>query len=548
MSSNFASAHDFTLSASEISFGTTNYYGHVGGSRAAALDSEILPRPGWKLTKRSPTELREHIAAGAMHDSAERCDAPKCHPETRVAVQDETIGWVLDGDVEEEPKNMLWVTGPAGGGKTAIMGSISDTCHKKGLLGCGFFFSSFVGSVDRRSKRCLVATMAYQLVQHEALRDVGERILSSVERNPAVFEQQLDVQLDQLLLLPFRESRRDPDALPWPKVIVIDGLDECDAVQYGDTARSPHVAPRTMEADQTEILHMLLKAANEPTFPFRFIIASRPEPALQSFFTDVAGYTTRKIFLDDKYNPDADMLLFLEAKFADIRRRYHLSHSWPSEDVKQTLVGNASGQFVYVATVMRFVGGSMALPQELLNQVLQLRISDASTNPFAPLDALYTYILNSSPNPPLTASWLHCIFCYILDVLPPSHAMSARFCQLFLESSPGEAFYVLGGLNSLISIPPSEDHNSPYSLFHKSLTDFLQDRSRCGDLYVNDLSELFYRRYVQIWKGKCVSLPIPPLTTQSQTRAQQHHLVHLKGPFFLTFSWPCRCSQCSNIL
>ncbi|RXW17729.1 hypothetical protein EST38_g8132 [Candolleomyces aberdarensis] len=355
MSSTFEGAHDFIISASEINFGTTrNYYGHGGGSKAAALE-----------------KLREHIAAGAMHDSAERCDAPKCHPETRVAVQDEVFTWILHGDGEENegPKKLLWLTGPAGTGKTAIMGSIADACYTKGMLACGFFFSSFAGSTNRRTKKCLVATLAYQLVQHDALPEVGERILSSVERNPAIFERQLKVQLDELLLQPFRESRKGLDAQSWPKVIIIDGLDECEAEQHGDIARSPHATPRNKEADQTEILQALLKAANDPCFPFRIIIASRPEPAIQSFFADITQHTTGKIFLDDKYRPDIDMSLFLECKLADIRRRYQLSTSWPSDDVKQILVQNASGQFIYVATVIRFIEGPSAPPHELLDQM-----------------------------------------------------------------------------------------------------------------------------------------------------------------------------------
>ncbi|RXW11453.1 hypothetical protein EST38_g14402 [Candolleomyces aberdarensis] len=454
--------------------------------------------------KSSIEKLREHIAAGAMHDSAERCDAPKCHPETRVAIQDEVIGWILHGDDEAEPKKILWVTGPAGTGKTAIAGSIADTCHKKGLLACGFFFSSFAGLANRRSKRCLVATLAYQLVQHESLGDVGERILSSVERNPAIFERQLEVQLDQLLLQPLREARRDLDAASWPKVIIIDGLDECEAEQYGDIAQSPHVTPRTKEADQTEILQALLKAANDPSFPFRIIIASRPEPALQSF-TDGASYTTRKIFLDEKYNPDADMSLFLECKFADIRRRYQLPASWPSNAIKQTMVQNASGQFIYVATVMRFIEGPSAPPPELLDQVLQLRIGDGSANPFAPLDALYAHVLSSCPDPVVTVRWLSLIFVMRLLKSPSGDPLSARFIRLFLESSPGEASYAMSSeLNSLVSIPSTEDHASPYSLFHKSLVDFLDDYSRCGSLYAGweSVSELYRTRYSQIWKNK----------------------------------------------
>jgi hypothetical protein len=299
-----------------------------------------------------------------------------------------------------------------------------------------------------------------------------------------------------------REGRRDSD---WPKVIFIDGLDECQAEQRSDTPRSPQEAARANEADQKEILHALLKATNDPSFPFRIVIASRPEPAIQSFFTEFAHHTTRRIFLDDKYNPDADMLLFLEAKFAEIRREYQLFASWPSSDVKQTLVENASGQFIYVATAMRFIEESSAPPQELLDQVMALRRQDVSANPFASLDALYTHILNSSHKPLLAARWLSLIFRTELLEEPGSEkTWSARLIQHFLESSPGEASYVLRGLNSLVSIPPNDDHTSPYSLFHKSLTDFLGDPSRCGSLYVDDRYELYHTRYLQIWKSTFV--------------------------------------------
>ncbi|KAJ2916271.1 hypothetical protein MD484_g4157, partial [Candolleomyces efflorescens] len=489
--SNFHGAHNVTT-GDITNINANNFYHNGGRSRNAVK------------------ELQEHMAAGAMPDSAERCDAPKCHPETRVAVQNELIGWIEHGDEEEEPNRIIWVTGPAGGGKTAIMGSIADTCQRMGLLACGFFFSSFTGSTNRRFKRCLVVTLAYQLVQHPALRDVGERILSCVEQDPAIFERQLEVQLDRLLVQPLRELRRDAQL---PKIILIDGLDECQAENDNDLARparSPQEMARRNEADQKEILQVLLKAVNDPTFPFRIIIASRPEAVIQSFFTDTAHHITKRIFLDNKYNPDADMMLFLEARFAEIRREYKLSSSWPSQDVKEALVGNASGQFIYVATVMRFISSDS--PHEQLEQVMTLRRSDASANPFAPLDALYTHILSSSAKPLLAVRWLSLIFCTgMLDDGLSGKQYPVQFVQPFLEASPGEASHVFKGLNSLIFVPPTDDHTSPYSLFHKSFTDFLRDRSRCGSLYVDNPTDLFSTRYLQIWKDKGPATPLDPL-------------------------------------
>ncbi|RXW18543.1 hypothetical protein EST38_g7311 [Candolleomyces aberdarensis] len=349
---------------------------------------------GERPPKSSIEKLREHVAAGALHNSAERCDAPKCHPETRVAVQEEVVSWICDGDSDEEREGIMWVTGPAGSGKTAIMGSIADGCQGKGILGATHFFSSFSGSANRRSKRYLVPTLAYQFVQHEAMTQVAEQILSAVELNPVVFDQKLEVQLDQLILKPLRACRNRPSLPEWPKVILIDGLDECEADQYHDTTRSD-ISPRSKEEDQTEILSVLKKAASDRDFPFRIVIASRPEHAIKRFFADVAKSLTRELFLDAKYNPDADMALFLESKFANIRRESRLPSSWPGEDVHRTLIANASGQFIYVATVGRFMEVSGGDPDELLKQVLRLPGFKASIEALAPLDVLYTHILKS---------------------------------------------------------------------------------------------------------------------------------------------------------
>ncbi|KAJ2927465.1 hypothetical protein H1R20_g9633, partial [Candolleomyces eurysporus] len=484
MSSYFKNASNFNIEGDTHIY-AKNYYHY--GERPPKSSIEILK------------ELREHIAAGALHNSAERCDAPKCHPETRVAVQDEVVSWICDGDSDDMPKEIMWVTGPAGSGKTAIMGSVADTCQRKGILGATHFFSSFSGSANRRSKRYFVPTLAYQFVQHKTMTQVAAQILSAIEDNPVIFEQNLEVQFNQLILEPLRACRNRAPLPEWPKVILIDGLDECEADQYQDTTRS-NAPPRSREGDQTEILSILKKAANDPDFPFRIVIASRPEHAIKQFFTEVAHSVTRKLFLDEKYNPDADMELFLESKFASIRRRCHLPPSWPSESIRRTLIANASGQFIYIATVGRFMEESDGDLTQLLKQLLQLPGITASSNALAPLDALYTHILNSSPDSHISILWLNIIFRE--SYLPSSTA--AGVARLFLESYPGQASNVFRNLNSLVYIPSMEDGGSPYRLYHKSLVDFLQDRSRSGNLYVESkvVSEHLIDRYFHLWRSR----------------------------------------------
>jgi hypothetical protein len=353
------------------------------------------------------TDLYDNIAIDAVHNSAGRYDAPKCHEDTRKAVQEEIHGRIQEGDDDAEPKKILWLTGPAGTGKTAIAGSIADTCDEEGLLAGSFFFASFLASETRRSKRCLVATLAHHLISPlDDDHPLRRAVLSVVQRDRFVFCKRLKDQFKLLLVKPLGDTRGQFDASVLPKVFIIDGLDEVEAPNSREPGRDLHEVRTENEADQEEILSALLYAARDPSFPFRIVIASRPERTIQSFLSTVAACVTREIFLDDKYNPDSDIALFLMASFAKVRRRYRLPTLWPSEQDLQELVSNASGQFIYAATVIRFLqSGSHPNPRALQEALLSWKVQ-VKFGALAPLDALYARILRSSPDPALSAQWL----------------------------------------------------------------------------------------------------------------------------------------------
>ncbi|KAF6743544.1 hypothetical protein DFP72DRAFT_932865 [Ephemerocybe angulata] len=486
------------------------------------------------LIEASRRYLAENMAAGALHDSEERVNAPKCMPETRIAVQTEIISWISDGHKDSNPKRILWVTGPAGTGKTAIMGSIAEQCKERGIPAISFFFSnrsnSPTASNSLRSKKRLVSTLAYQLLQDESL-ELGEARISTskaVQGDPAILRKSLQTQLDNLILRPLRQLEQPEGEARGRMAILIDGLDECDLVEdepepSPTSNRSSLNRRRTKEEDQREILSILLHAASQETSSsIILILASRPEPAIRSFFSNIQVQAiTRELFLAGKYGADADIRLFYEARLSEIRRRYDLPSDWPGAPALYILVRDASGQFIYAATAMRFIEDStlgtqdgrtthpgLLTPHQRLQRILELRpqaprAESLDSAPLEALNILYTSLLRTCPEPRLSVHWLQAI--RILRVLnhdvyngpaPP------WLVRLVLELSPGEEQSVLGPLSSMLKIPSGEDRKSSdklYTFYHASFLDFIDTKTRCNDLYVSpeEVKDFISRRYFQ---------------------------------------------------
>jgi hypothetical protein len=245
--------------------------------------------------------------------------------------------------------------GPAGCGKTAIMGSLAGRCAADGFLGATFFFASWSASMGRRRKAAFVTTIASQLAEYR--EDLKDAISKAIEKNPSVFKKNLHVQMEVLVSAPLREVGLQSDRPRLRGAIIIDGVDECEAEQYHDGSRAHPPPARTNDQDQLEILQVLQAASSDPSFPFRVLIASRPERVFRDFFDPQNTPTAfaDKLDLHEHYNADADITLFFEVQFSRLRRRYKFTPSWPPPGTIQTLVENAPGQFIYAATVIRLL-------------------------------------------------------------------------------------------------------------------------------------------------------------------------------------------------
>ncbi|KIM44127.1 hypothetical protein M413DRAFT_443169 [Hebeloma cylindrosporum] len=432
------------------------------------------------------------MAPGAFHNSDERYDPPKCHPHTRRAVLKKIEDWVRDAN---KVALFLWLYGPAGSGKSAIAQSIAELLEEAGLLAAAFFFSR--NAAGRNDKAPLVATLVYQLII--SIPEVRGYVLEALDQDPAVFSRSIQAQIKVLVVKPLNTVAKDetlaPTLLSRPRLIILDGLDEC----------------RTSLA-QIHILNAISTAMRRLRIPLCFLIASRPEQHIREAFNDQShnlGSLSFSIALDDTYEPDSDIEVFLWSAFDEIKRKHpsraHLPTSWPSSGDIRRLVAKSSGQFIFASTVTKYVNSHRHWPPDRLKIVFGQSKSGQET-PFAELDTLYSFILSSVADIEKVKDVL------MILVLLPLHGMEALtyFIEKFLFYRVGELDMILSDLHSIISVPPPGDGSRKLQSFHASLADFLLDRSRSGDLFLDEGAA--YAELTRLAVKHLNDLPASPLT------------------------------------
>ena len=409
----------------------------------------------------SPDLLEKYVAPGAFHNSAERHDPPKCHPHTREAVLKKIMMWVDDPANEAQ---IMWMFGPAGAGKSAIAQSIAEMCFQQGA---SFFFSRNASGRDNETR--LISTLVYQLVL--AIPEIQVAVNKALEDDHLLFSRSLHVQAQNLIIKPLNDllpiSSRDNDFQnPRPRVIIVDGLDECGQAK-----------------NQRYVLDVLSTITRDLTYPILFFVASRPEKVIRDYFSKESMYSiTTRLALDDTYKPDADIERFLRSKFREITMDHpsgsDIPSRWPSDKDIRRLVEKSSGQFIYASTVVKFVESACHLPQERLEVVFGLVTPEIAT-PFAELDALYNQIFTSVIR---IEKALDIFMVLILfRELPPR----PDILDHFFSYRPGLTRAILSDLHSILHLPSQEDRTGEIKILHASLSDFLLDTKRSGRFFID---------------------------------------------------------------
>lgn len=431
------------------------------------------------LTDGSPVaamkSLSEHIIHGAEFDSSIRDPPPRCHPGTRVELNDKINQWFND---EGRQKALLWLNGPAGVGKSAVTQTFAEFLATSKRLGASLFFSKHN---RRRDPQKVFITVAFQL----AVRVPSYRIYvaEQIALDPSLLKKGLKEQFRILIAEPFGNGGFGNEVKPLG--ILLDGLDECEGVDQ-----------------QCEIVQLVSEfVLNFPQAPLVWVIASRPEPHITATFRDeivIPSHWSEYMPIDST-EACQDVERYLRASFKSIRKRFsYISSKWPSETQFLKLSHGASGLFVFATVAVRFIGNAdYADPVSRLKLILtvidRVKVIVTDDHPFALLDAVYTEILVSIPDPLLliTKRILGFFLCaqgvYPSDV--PTVSLKSRnlvAASIILDLEQSVVYASLHKLYSVLRIPrPGNAHKHGVSFLHTSFADYLTDPIRSKELFVD---------------------------------------------------------------
>ncbi|KAJ3568938.1 hypothetical protein NP233_g5389 [Leucocoprinus birnbaumii] len=453
-----------------------NCYGAFANSRDFVINHPLflgVSAPDYFMEK-----LFECTIRGAELDSSARDPPPRCHPGTRIAILKRMELWLRD---PRRTKRMLWLVGPAGVGKSAIMQTVAEKECKSSLL-AALFFSAPNGRNDPRK---VITTLAYQLAaRYPPYRDY---IRTKIMANPSILEKSIIGQFTEFIVRPFVTQRLFEDTTP--VLIFIDGLDECKGQQ-----------------EQLLLLSLISYFTTRfPDVPLLWIVASRPEAHITHHLSrkrHALFFFKEEVPID---SPEAcqDVERFVRVEFAKIRGSSSaiVSHfpNWPCERSLLKLLASAQGLFAYADTATRFIAERDHIKrfQVVLDLIDQpsLFASPASAAPLARLDALYDYIVAQVDPEDLKCAKQ--IFSLLLFPAGPSSDQTQSVICNWLEITPDILHSALCKLHSVLGIPLPHEPEGRITWYHKSFHDFLQRmQSQLGlPMDATDAAEI-YRQHL----------------------------------------------------
>ncbi|KAG1902624.1 uncharacterized protein F5891DRAFT_1215023 [Suillus fuscotomentosus] len=254
----------------------------------------------------------------------------QCLPGTRKEILSQITDWINDSG--DAAKHVMWLSGPAGKGKSAIVHTIANWFEETGGLGSCYCFYCHREADCRHEK--IFSTIARDLADH----DPGmKRVLANAVKNMTSLKNTTDI-VQQWCKLLMETLKKFPGSSVGPVLIVIDVLDESGRVEtWQDLLRI--LAGKLQNTGLPQI--------TELPSNFRILVTSHSLPNIKKGF-EGAGHILR-LSMDD---------IRPEAAECDI-------HAFVSEQLKEllefqddhlaTLAANSNRLFEWVCLTCKYI-------------------------------------------------------------------------------------------------------------------------------------------------------------------------------------------------
>ncbi|KAF9444120.1 hypothetical protein P691DRAFT_362075 [Macrolepiota fuliginosa MF-IS2] len=417
-------------------------------------------------------KLEKRTIPGAEYDSSERDPPPRCHPGTRLQIVEQAQELFDDF---RDGKRLLWIVGPAGVGKSAVVQTLAEnasTPSSKVMLGASLFFS--VNGRDDASKA--IPTLVYQIaVKHHPYRQF---IHNEIANDPKLPTKSIQTQFRKFFIEPFVDH--DIYHEPKPLLVLIDGLDEC-----------------VDKEKQCELISLISYfSVAYPDVPLVWVISCRPEPHITTTFSrpSIAPSFTKQEIIVDSDQARVDVERYLRDELGKIRAKYSaLSFGirWPMEHDFLKLSAASDGLFVFASIATRFIDDpnhgnpAVRLKQllDLIDDIPTLPPRQSHTQPMAKLDVLYARILSQVPEDLLPETRKLLLLLLMLMTRRQFDYLGLPWVCNWLGVTPDVVYGALHHLHSVLDIPSPEvacDSSRHLRAFHKSFLDYLGDFTRSG--------------------------------------------------------------------
>jgi hypothetical protein len=377
------------------------------------------------------------------------------------------MAWAGDGNAPQ----VLWLSGMAGSGKTAVAVSACAQLARRGWLGGSFLIAR--GDAVRMDASNVVRTIAHDLaLRHPAIRACLVRVL---RMHCSYATRPLTQQIRDLLARPLAGLSDESTV-----ILVIDGLDE--------SRRSNGILKEEMIQ---HLLHYLPRH-------IKILITSTSSRAVGHIFQKACLIPRVFRLQDVPYSCVAsDVGMIFEDCFRVLKEDDRVSQQpWPAQQDKSCLVHATGYMFLYATTVLRYLSHDRFEPEPrlaaLCRSLQESATGTPSLDPLSAIDKLYEVLLEDSVidlhSGERSADLCSRIQQLLALIVVSQEQMTVSCLSTMIGRSEKLLQRDLDALSSLLHVPPAGSMDY-VSIFHSTFTGFLCNRCNDADLKVHESKE-----------------------------------------------------------